>query len=341
MKLAIIGLGMAARAHVAALESLHDRVELTGLYMRNKKRLDSAAEAMQTKAFQSVDAIAEDADTDAVLLLTPPDSRMEIVSRLAASGKHILMEKPLERTLPAATELVECAQKGGIHLGLVFQHRVRAGSRRLKRLLEEKQLGDIAMVRVDVPWWRPQDYYDQPGRGTYDQDGGGVLITQAIHVLDLMLYLLGPVRSVQAMLATTQLHDMEAEDFASAGVLFESGAVGSICATTASFPGSSESIRIDGTKGSAILEGGSLKVLWRDHTEENFEEKSHSGAGADPMAFPSDWHMQIIENFADVVEGKTQKLVAEGRDGLLVQRLIEAMERSNAEAGLRIDLDSF
>ncbi|WP_321338888.1 Gfo/Idh/MocA family oxidoreductase [uncultured Cohaesibacter sp.] len=341
MKLAVVGLGMAARAHVAALESLHERVELTGLYMRNKNRLLSAAEAMQVKAFPSLEAIAEDEETDAVLLLTPPDSRLDIVALLCGAGKHVLMEKPLERTLPAATELVEMCEKAGVHLGIVLQHRVRSGTFRLKKLLDEKQLGEIAMVRVDVPWWRPQDYYDQPGRGTYDQDGGGVLITQAIHVLDLMLYLLGPVRSVQAMLATTQLHDMEAEDFASAAVLFESGAVGNICATTASFPGSSESIRIDGTKGSAILEGGSLRLIWRDGNEENFTEKGNSGAGADPMAFPSDWHMKIIENFADVVEGKTDSLVAPGRDALAVQRLIEAMERSSAEAGLRVALDAF
>nr|WP_321457840.1 Gfo/Idh/MocA family oxidoreductase [uncultured Cohaesibacter sp.] len=341
MKLAVIGLGMAARAHVAALESLNERIELTGLYMRSKTRRDSAAEAMQIKAFPSVEAIAADPETEAVLLLTPPDSRKEIVTTLAAAGKHILMEKPIERTLSAATELVEIMEKANLHLGTVFQHRTRSGATHLKELLETKQLGDIAMVRVDVPWWRPQEYYDQPGRGTYDQDGGGVLITQAIHVLDLMLHLFGPVKSVQAMLATTQLHDMESEDFASAAVLFEMGAVGSICATTASFPGASESIRVDGTLGSAILEGGSLKVILRDGHEEKYEERGNSGAGADPMAFPSDWHMRIIENFADVVEGKADHLYATGRDALKVQRFIEAMERSNAEAGLRIELDSF
>ena len=288
-----------------------------------------------------MEAIAEDPNTDAVLLLTPPDSRMEIVSLMAKAGKHILMEKPLERTLPAATALVEATEEAGIHLGLVFQHRTRSGARRLKELLTENQLGDIAMVRVDVPWWRPQDYYDQPGRGTYDQDGGGVLITQAIHVLDLMLHLFGPVKAVQAMLGTTQLHDMEAEDFASAAVVFEMGALGSICATTASYPGASESIRVDGTKGSATLQGGSLTIHWRDGTEESYEERGNSGTGADPMAFPSDWHMRIIENFADVVEGKAEQLIATGRDSLKVQRLIEAMERSSAEAGLRIELDSF
>ncbi|WP_119309270.1 Gfo/Idh/MocA family protein [Cohaesibacter haloalkalitolerans] len=341
MKLAVIGLGMAARAHVAALESLHESVELTGLYMRNKTRRDSAAEAMQVKAFPSLQAIADDPETEAVLVLTPPDGRKEIVSMMATAGKHILMEKPLERTLPAATELVEIAEQGGILLGTVLQHRARQGARRLKGLLDSGQLGDVAMVRVDVPWWRPQDYYDQPGRGTYEQDGGGVLITQAIHVLDLMLHLLGPVKAVQAMLTTTQLHAMEAEDFASAGVLFESGAVGSICATTASFPGSSETIRVDGTLGSATLEGGSLAIHMRDGKVEEFAEKGLSGAGADPMAFPYDWHMEIIQNFVDVVEGRADSLIAPGRDALKVQRLIEAMERSSAEAGLRIALDSF
>ncbi|WP_316862094.1 Gfo/Idh/MocA family oxidoreductase [uncultured Cohaesibacter sp.] len=339
MKLAIIGLGMAARAHVSALEALHDRVDLTGLYMRSERRRISAAEAMQVRAFSSIEEISADKDTEAVLVLTPPDARLEIISTLAAAGKHILLEKPLERTLAAAIKVVETAEQAGVMLGMVLQHRVRPGAVRLAEIIRSGQLGDIAMVRVEVPWWRPQDYYDQPGRGTFEQDGGGVLITQAIHVLDLMISLCGPVKSVQAMLATTRLHAMEAEDFASAGLVFENGAVGNVCTTTAAFPGSAEVIHIDGTLGTAVLEGGSLSLHWRDGNSESFEEKGSSGGGADPMAFPYDWHMGIIENFAQAVAGKAD-LIAPGRDALKVHRLIAALAKSSADDGRRVELAS-
>ena len=335
MKLAIIGLGMAARAHMSALAELDGLVTISGLYMRNEARRRVAADKLDIRAFASLDAIANDDETDAVLILTPPNARREIVVKMATAGKHILMEKPLERNLSAAMELVEIADRAGIQMGTVFQHRMRQGAKRLKALLVQQKLGDIAIVRADVPWWRGQDYYDQPGRGTYRQDGGGVLITQAIHVLDLMLSLCGPVCSVQAMLATSMLHQMEAEDFATAGMAFESGAIGSLCATTAGFPGEAESIRIDGTMGSARLEAGHLTLHWRDGRVEEFGEESASGGGVDPMAFPCAWHRDIIANFVDAVEGKAT-LAASGRDALQVQALLEALKQSNEQDGKRV-----
>lgn len=339
MKLAVIGLGMAARPHVAALKQLEGRVKVTGLYMRNETRREEAAKDYGWPSFDSIDAIVSDTETEAVLILTPPNARREIMAKLTAAGKHILMEKPIERSLNAAKHLVDMAQGANVKLGIVFQHRARPSSLRLTRMLRDGALGDIAMVRTNVPWWRGQDYYDQPGRGTFAQDGGGVLITQAIHVLDLMLSLCGPVRAVQAMLATTHLHRMEAEDFASAGLIYENGAVGSIVATTASFPGQAESICIDGTLGTAKLEAGSLSLHWRDGRVETFGEESQSGGGADPMDFPCDWHRGIIENFADHLEGKAE-LLASGHQALEVHRLIAAMTQSGNRDGQRVTLPS-
>ncbi|SNY92679.1 Predicted dehydrogenase [Cohaesibacter sp. ES.047] len=335
MKLAIIGMGMAAKPHIAALEELSDRISISGLYMRNEEKRKAAADALGTKAFASIDAIAEDDGTDAALILTPPNARKEIIAKLSAAGKHLLMEKPLERSLDAANELVALAEATGIVTGTVFQHRARQGSLHLSQLLADGALGEIAMVRTNVPWWRPQSYYDEPGRGTYAQDGGGVLITQAIHVLDLMLSLCGPVRAVQAMLATTALHKMETEDFATAGVIYENGAVGSICATTAGFPGDAESIYIDGSKGSAILEAGHLTLRWRDGKTEEFGEESASGGSGDPMAFPCAWHKAIIENFADCVDG-TAEPICSWRDALEVQKLLDGITRSSKLDGQRV-----
>ena len=339
MKLAIIGLGMAARAHLEALQELEGRVEIAGLYMRNETRRAAAASDLGVRAFDSVKAIADDAETEAVLILTPPNARREIIKTCADAGKHILLEKPLDRSLKAAEELVDIAEAAGVQMGMVFQHRTRKASVKLAEMLRQGALGTIAMVRTDVPWWRGQDYYDQPGRGTYAQDGGGVLITQAIHVLDLMLSLCGPVQSVQAMLATTAMHEMEAEDFASAGLVYDNGAVGSVCATTASFPGDAESIRIDATLGSAILEAGQLTIRWKDGRVDVEGEESASGGGADPMAFSCEWHKAIIENFADVLDGKAD-LFCSGRQALEVQRLIEGMTLSSKRDGARVVLSS-
>ncbi len=193
-------------------------------------------------------------------------------------------------------------------------------------------------MRASVPWWREQAYYDEPGRGTYERDGGGVLISQAIHTLDLMLSLTGPVAQVQAVAATTRFHEMESEDFVAGGMRFASGAPGSVMATTASFPGEAESITLDCEKASAHLQSGTLTLSWRDGRVESFGETGGTGGGADPMAFPHGWHRDLIAGFAAAVrEGRDP--VPSGREALDVHRLIDALMRSSRE-GRAIDIPS-
>lgn len=337
MKLAIIGLGMAAKPHLEALEQLKDRVEISGFLTRSTDKSTKAAATYGGRAFANVDEIAADPDIDAAIILTPPNARIELVQMLATAGKHILMEKPVERTLSAAIELVDICEAAHIHLGIVLQHRFRSTSQKLAQLIADGALGEIAMVRITVPWWRDQNYYDTPGRGTYEQDGGGVLLTQAIHILDLALTLLEPVHSVQAMLATTKRHNMETEDFASAGFTLKNGAVGAIMATTASFPGGAECIEIDASKGAIKLQAGVLTVNWHNDSCEIFGQSTKTGGGADPMAFSCQWHREVIANFADTLEGKAT-LEASGRSAIKVHALIDAMERSHALNGQRVML---
>ncbi|MEO1103331.1 MAG: Gfo/Idh/MocA family oxidoreductase, partial [Pseudomonadota bacterium] len=252
------------------------------------------------------------------------------------SGKPILMEKPIERTLDAAQAIVGTCAQAGVPLGIVLQHRMRPSALELKRVLEADELGEIASVEITVPWWRPQSYYDEPGRGTFARDGGGVLISQAIHTIDLALYLTGPVRRVQAMLRTSALHQMETEDFAVIGLDFASRAVGSIVATTAAYPGGPESIALHGTKGSARLAANELVICLRNGDERTFGEAGGSGGGADPMAFTHDWHRAIIADFADAIE-QNRPPVASGQDALAVHRLIDAAVRSSRE-GWAVDV---
>jgi len=329
MKCALIGLGMVSKTYGDALRNA-DGLTLALVHARSPESraafLDDWPE-LGAKAAASVEEIAA-SDVDFVILTTPPNARAEIVETLSAAGKPILMEKPAERTLSQATALVEGCESRGVPLGIVLQHRARPIVAELSGVME--RLGTLRAVEVNVPWWRPQAYYDEPGRGTYARDGGGVLISQAIHTLDLMLSLTGPVESVNAMSATTSFHDMEAEDFVCAGLRFAGGAVGQLFATTASYPGRGETITLHFAKGSARLEAGQLFLDWQDGRHEALGESATSGAGADPMAFTSDWHRAVIEDFAASLQENRPPLVT-GRAALDVHRLIDVLETSARE----------
>lgn len=328
-RLAVIGLGMATKPHLEALTELRDRVAVSGVFNRTRSKAEAVRDKFGFAVFDNVAAIAADPNTDGVIIATPPNQRMEIVAQMAAAGKHILMEKPIERSLKSAQEIVTVCEDAGVALGIVFQHRFRPSALRLRDLIAAGELGELALVRAEIPWWRDQAYYDVPGRGTYARDGGGVLISQAIHVLDLMLSLTGPAQSVQALTATTSLHRMEAEDFAAAGIRFRTGAVGSVVATTATYPGEVERLVLDGTKATATLTGGQLRVIWRDGRTEEQGEGSSTGGGADPMAFPCDWHRDLIAQFAEAIAtGRPPRIM--GREALRVHALIDAMTRSGA-----------
>lgn len=328
VRLAVIGLGMASKPHLEALSLLKGEVDVSGVFNRSRGKADDIAAEYGFPVFADIADIAQDPATDGVILLTPPDQRQELVRTFAAAGKHILTEKPVERTSAAARDLVDICESHAVRFGVVFQHRFRAGARRLTELVKAGDLGDIALARVEIPWWRDQSYYDAPGRGTYERDGGGVLISQAIHVLDLLLSLTGPVNTVQALCATTSLHTLEAEDFCAAGLRFASSAVGSVVATTATYPGDGECMVLDGTLASATLRAGHLSVTWRDGRTETLGEVSGTGGGADPMAFPCDWHRDLIAEFATAIQAGRDPMIT-GKEALNVHALIDALVASS------------
>lgn len=336
--LGIVGAGMAAKPHALALNALKDRIDVRGVWRRDRVALDAFCDQYGFPAASSYDAMLTDPGLDAILILTPPNAREALVEAAADAGKHVLMEKPVERTTAAAERIVEKAEEAGITLGIIFQHRFRAASKALASYVASGELGALQMVNLVMPWWRSQkDYYDKPGRGTIAQDGGGVLITQAIHSLDLMLSMTGPVQAVTALAATTGLHAMETEDFVAGGLEFANGAVGSLMATTAAFPGGAESLTLGFDRASAVLSGGVLTVNWMDGRTETIGEGSNSGGGADPMAFPYDWHMAQIADFADAVQEKREP-ISTGRSALAVHRLIDALIASSRE-GQRVTVN--
>lgn len=320
----IVGLGMAASPHIKSLKELSDIIDVRGVYSRNQANREAFAAQHGFDAVDNVDILLADEKLDALIILTPPNARQELVEKTALAGKHIFMEKPIERSVKAAKYLVETCENANIKLGITFQFRYRAASLKAKELLSSGNMGALASVVLNVPWWRSAEYYTEPGRGTFAQDGGGVLITQAIHSLDLMLSLTGRVTEVQAISGTSKLHNIEVEDFVGAGVKFENGAIGSIMATTSCYPGGQEYIILNCTEATATLKGSVLTVDWHDGRSEIFGEEAGTGGGDDRMAFPHIWHKAQILEFVEAVKSD-QEPSSNGRSALEVHYLIEAI----------------
>lgn len=334
MRCALIGLGMAATPHAKSLIDLADQVEVAAAFSPSADRRDAFAQAFPFPTTGDLDGLIADPSIDYAVLLTPPNARMELVRRLTQAGKHILMEKPVERTTAAALEIVGLADAAGVHLGIVFQFRFRPASERLAEVIDSGGLGTIAAVNIVVPWWRPQPYYDEPGRGTYERDGGGVLISQAIHTMDLALSLVGQAADVVAVGGTSKSHRLQAEDYVAAGIRFPDGAFGSLMATTSFYPGAPERIEVLGTTGTAVLNATGLTISYQDGTAEELGETKGSGGGADPMAFSHDAHLALHTDFLNAVTDNRAPRVT-GRDALRVHHFIDAIV-SAAQTGTRV-----
>ncbi len=334
---ALIGTGMVAGTHVAAINA-SSKVTLKGVAARSIQSAQAFAETYGVQAYGDVAAIAADADIDFAIIVTPPNARLDLIEPLAKAGKPVLLEKPVARDGAEAAAVVKLCEDAGVPLGIVFQHRMRAASLKARELVASGTLGSLGLAEINVPWWREQAYYDEPGRGTYARDGGGVLISQAIHTIDLALSLTGPVASVQAMTATTRFHAMEAEDFATAGLRFKNGAAGSLVVSSASFPGNAETITLHFEKASLHLGSGVLTVSWRDGETDSFGASASTGGGADPMAFTHEWHQGIIDDFCDAIT-KGRDPVATGRAALASHALIDAVTASS-KSGATVELSS-
>ncbi len=324
-RLALLGLGMAVGPHAKSLNDLSDRVEVAAAYSPTEARRTAFDAEYAFPLSADLDAILADGSIDIVAILTPPNTHRDLVVRCAQAGKHVLLEKPLEISTQRALEMVGACERAGVTLGIVLQHRFRPAGQKLAAMLRAGDLGKLVGCSTSIRLWRPQSYYDEPSRGTKARDGGGVLITQSIHTLDLMLSLAGPIVEVTGYAATTPVHRMETEDMVCAAVRFQNGALGVIDATTAAFPGFPERIEIIGELATAVLAGSELTVRHHDGRTTKIEAASGGGGtGANPMDFPHDWHRDLIADFLDAVDQKRAPRIS-GREALRVHCLIDAL----------------
>ncbi|WP_158743284.1 Gfo/Idh/MocA family protein [Acidisphaera sp. L21] len=317
----LIGLGPGSEPHAKSLHDLSDRIEVRMAASRGEAKAAAFHDRFGFPTTTDIDSVITDPLIQAILVLTPPSAHLDVAERCFAAGKHVLVEKPLELTINRCERLVRAGRAADRRLGVVLQHRLRPGAVRLRAILADGTLGTLAAASMAVPWWRPQAYYDEPGRGTLARDGGGVLLTQAIHTVDLFRSLVG-VRSVTAaQVASTALHRMETEDYVSALVRLGNGAPGTITATTAAYPGAPERIEIIGQNGTASLIGGTLRVSLIAGGEEVLQAEGSTGSGASIMDFPHDAHRAVLADFAEAIAAGRDPAIS-GEEALDSQRLI-------------------
>jgi predicted dehydrogenase len=328
-RIAIIGLGMAVAPHAKSLLDLANKVEVVAAYSPTEVRRQTFADTYGFPVGNDLEAIFDDRSIDALLILTPPNTHLDLVSRAAKAGKHILLEKPLEISTDRSEALVAAADAAGVTLGVVLQNRFRPANLALRDLIAEGRLGTIVGTSARLRNWRPQSYYDEPGRGTLAHDGGGVLLTQAIHTIDLLISLVGLPVEVTAYAATSAIHRMETEDIVAAAMRYENGALGTLSATTTAFPGFPEEIEIIGTRGTASLSGGKMRANFHDGGIAETGDETTGGTGAQPMAFQHDNHRALIADFIAAIEAGRPPMVS-GAEALKSHDLIDALLQSSA-----------
>jgi predicted dehydrogenase len=328
--IALVGLGPGAEPHLASLAALHARADLRWCVTRSGTTQRQGLLPEGTRVTADLQAVLADPSVDIVVLATPASTHLALARQTLAAGKHTLVEKPLDVSLQRAEALVALAEASPLTFGVVLQHRFRPGAVRLRELLASGSLGKLQAGMLQVPWWRSQaGYYAKDGRGTRERDGGGVLLTQAVHSIDLFRSLVGYRKVVAAQAITTAIHQMETEDFASALLTLGNGAPGNIMATTALYPGRTESIELMLTNASVALVGGGLQVHYHDGRSELVEGDEKTGSGDAIMDFSPAAHTALYRDFLDAVTQRRQPLVS-GREALSTHRLIEEILAAGA-----------
>jgi predicted dehydrogenase len=268
-------------------------------------------------------------DVDYVDVCTFPDFRLQPIRICAESGKAVQVQKPISTNVATAREMIETARAAGITLGVVSQHRFDDSSLFLKQAIEEGRLGRLLQCDAYVKWFRSAEYYSRPIKGSWAVEGGGALINQAIHQIDVLRWLAGPVDKVSAMWQLGARHRIESEDVVNALLLYADGATGVIQASTAIWPGYSERIEIHGTKGTAIITGDKL-TAWDVQDDSGspppLAQQVASGA-SDPMAISLEPFERQFLDFADAVRNKRKPLVA-GEEGLAALDIVERIYNS-------------
>ena len=260
VRFALIGAGMIADVHAQAIAGLPERAELSLVVSTRDATARRLAESRGASGYTTdFDAVLADPDIDALSISTPTGTHAELAVPALNAGKHVMVEKPIDVSLEAADRIIAAETAGGKKVGVVSQHRFDRATERVLAAIRSGDLGRLTSGVAYCPWWRPQSYYDSGRwRGTWAMDGGGAIMNQTIHVIDLLIAMMGAPAEVSAYTARLAHERIEVEDTAVAVVRFAGGALGTIHGTTAAYPGLDAGVRVYGTKGSAAISGDEL-----------------------------------------------------------------------------------
>lgn len=331
---AVVGAGNISAAHVFAIEGLPN-ARLIGVVGRTPQRARALAEKHGVLAFATVEEAVAHPEVDIVSICTPSGAHLEPALTAISAGKHIVVEKPLEVTVERSTQLVEAADSAGVALGAIFMSRFAPANAFARRAIEDGRLGRLLQVDMSVKWWRDQAYYDSGAwRGTFALDGGGALMNQGIHQLDLLQWLGGSVSQVFAYADTLNHEGIEVEDSLVGVVRFTNGAMGQVSASTSLWPGNPKELYVHGTEGYLKLQDDVL-VDWltKDGGEAEREQLlaeyggvSQSGS-SDPMAISFQNHLLQYQDLLSAIdEGRTPAI--DGAEGIKAVELVEALYQS-------------
>ncbi len=339
IRFGILGCGMISSAHGDSIQAIPNG-ELVGVFDMSPDRCRSFADTYGVKAYHSMDALLWDENVDAVCICTPSGFHADNALRAIRAGKHVLVEKPLALHAADCDRLMEAAAQYGVKVSVMSQLRFAETTRVMKSLVDSGALGRIVTADILMKYYRSPEYFAQsPWRGTWQHDGGGALMNQGIHGIDLLLYIMGEAQSVYGM-ARTLRHAIEVEDTASAVVEFANGALGVIQGTTSVSPGYPRVLTISGTKGTVGI------------TENRFTEWSIEGmeipagiqlggeirSGArNPTDISSAGHRMQIEDFMDAIQNDREPMVtlADGRRTIELITAIYESSRKNVSIKLR------
>lgn len=331
MKIGLVGAGVIAKLHAQAIAELPD-AECIAVVDTNGERAEALAQEIGARGYDDITHFLKDAPVDIVSICTPSGLHRDVAIAAAQAGRHVLVEKPLEVTVDRAQEIAKTCREEGVFLGGVFQTRFHPAARRLREAVETNAFGRISLVSAEVKWFRTQEYYDDSGwRGTWALDGGGALMNQSIHVVDMLRWFFGYPTEIHAV-AGLRTHDrLEVEDTIAATLRFPSGVIGTIQATTGAWPGSFKTIEVCGEYGHVRLEENRFTrwefapdspisaILPSDHPPASESDESDVES---PTEIGSTAHRRQYQDFIDTIRGSaTSEVTAE--DAIEAVRFVE------------------